>query len=126
MGNQLSKTTPFIGSTQAIIYQSSNHHNIQYNNYCCKKHLFYCCYLCLLNSTLSFCIKRPFSNLSYSTFKQRIVISMHMYTHSHQTMVTETSITSKFWACFFYNMFIILNSNPIHWYNIFLLASFFR
>ena len=54
MGNQLSKTTPFIGSPQAIIYQLSNHHSTQYISYRCKKILFYCCYLCLLNSTLSF------------------------------------------------------------------------
>ena len=54
VGNQLSKTTPFIGSLQAIIYQLSNRHITQYINYHFKKNLFYCCYLCLLNNTLSF------------------------------------------------------------------------
>ena len=54
VGNQLSKTAPFIGSPQAVIYQLSNRHSTQYINYHCKKKLFYCYYLCLLNSTLSF------------------------------------------------------------------------
>ena len=50
---------------------------------------------------------------------------MHMHTHGHQTLVTETSKTNNFWARSFYNMFLSLNSNPIQEYNIFLLASFF-
>ena len=50
---------------------------------------------------------------------------MRMCTHGRQTMVTETSETTNFWARFFYNMFLrILNSNPIQQYNIFLLANF--
>ena len=48
---------------------------------------------------------------------------MCMWTRGHQTMVTETSKMINFWDRFVYNM-IILDSNPIHWYNIFLLASF--
>ena len=44
---------------------------------------------------------------------------MHMRTGGHQTMVTETSKTINFWDHFVYN-----TSNPIHQYNVFLLASF--
>ena len=52
---------------------------------------------------------------------------MRMCTHGHQTMVTETSKTINFWGCFIYNMVIrILDSTPIHRYNIFLLTSFLR
>ena len=52
---------------------------------------------------------------------------MRMHTHGREMMVTETIKTTKFWAHFFYNMFLrILNSNPIQQYNDFLLASFFK
>ena len=50
---------------------------------------------------------------------------MHMHTRGHQMMVIETSKTINFWGRFVYNMVgYILDSNPIHRYNIFLLASF--
>ena len=48
---------------------------------------------------------------------------MHMRTRGHQTMVIETNKTINFWGRFVYSM-VILDNNPIHRYNIFLLASF--
>ena len=38
----------------AVSCTVSNRHSTQYINYRCKKNLFYCCYLCLLNGILSF------------------------------------------------------------------------
>ena len=81
----------------------------QYINYCCKNHLHYFCFLCLSNSAISFLQKGighkpvfiPLSNKG----QQHACVSM--YTHGHQTMVIETSKTTKFWACLFYNMFYI-------------------
>ena len=81
IGNQLSKTTPFIGSPQAIIYQLSNRHSTQYINYRCKKIYFtvvICIYLIVL---YLFCIKRSFSNLSLFHF-QTNDSDMHAYVHS--------------------------------------------
>ena len=71
--NQLSKTTLFIRSRQTIVYQLSNCHSPQYINYHCKKNLFYCCYLCVLDSTLTLLHKAivcnpvfiPLSNKGY-------------------------------------------------------------
>ena len=105
-GNQLSETAPFIGSPQTITYQLSNRHSTQYINHRCKKNLFYYFHLCLLNSILCFCIKPSLSNLSSFHFQQRIAIRMRLRAHGHQMMVTETSKTTNFWACFFYNMFL--------------------
>ena len=51
---------------------------------------------------------------------------MRMHTCGYQVTVTETSKTINFWGRFVYNMVNILDSNPIHWYNIFLLTSFLR
>ena len=48
---------------------------------------------------------------------------MRMRTRGHQTMVTETSKTMNFWGRFVHNM---LDSNPIHRYNIFLVTIFLR
>ena len=47
---------------------------------------------------------------------------MHMHTHGHQTMVTETSKKTNFKAHFVYNTFLLF-SNSIHWY-ISLLTSY--
>ena len=73
----------------------------------------------------------------HSTFKQsivickdtRVVMCMHMHTHGHQTMVKEASKTTTFEPISFithFHIVIVSYSNPIHRYNIFLLASFFR
>ena len=47
-----------------------------------------------------------------------------MRTRGHQMMVTNTTKRINFWGRFVYNMVsYILDSNPIHRYNIFLLVS---
>ena len=111
---------------QEINYQKPCH-STQYINYRCKKNIFYCFYLCLLKSTLSFLHKNDHSQTYLrSTFIQRIAIHMRMHTHGPQMMVTEISKTTNFWAHFFYNMFLYWIVNPIHQYNVILLASFFQ
>ena len=49
---------------------------------------------------------------------------MHMHTHVHQMMVTEINKTINFWGHFILLHGYILDSNPIHRYNVFLLKSF--
>ena len=51
---------------------------------------------------------------------------MCMHTRGHQMIATETSKTMSFRCRFIYNMGYILDSNPIHLYNVFLLTSFLR
>ena len=58
------------------------------------------------------------------TFKQSKAMHIHMQTQGCQTLVTKTSKTTIFELISLYD-FILLN-NPIHQYNIFLLASFFQ
>ena len=71
--------------------------------------VFYCCYLCLLNSRLYL-----FSiTCLCSAFKQSIMICMCMCTHGHQMMVTETNKTTNFYASFFYNMFLYWKVIPL-------------
>ena len=105
VGNQLSKTIPFSGSPQAIIYQLSNHHSTQYITYRCQK-IYFTVVICVyLIVSYLFCIKWLFSNL-FSFHFQSIVICMHMCTHDHLMMVTETSKTTKIFTHFFDNMFL--------------------
>ena len=69
-GNQLSKTTPFIGSPQAIIYQLSNRHSTQYIIIIVSKICFtvICVYLIV---PYLFCIKQLLSNLSSFHFQPK-------------------------------------------------------
>ena len=50
---------------------------------------------------------------------------MHMRTYHHHRMMIETSKTTNFPACFFYNIFYI-GEETYYRYNFFVLASFFR
>ena len=106
MQNQLPKFIPLIGP-----------HRLQYTNnrlaIACSMSIIV---LRIINFTVVLCvhvtvlylfyIKRWFTNLFHSTFKQRIAICMRMRTHGHQTMVTETRKTINFWGRFVYNMVI--------------------
>ena len=76
---------------------------------------FTCVYLMVL---YLFCIKRLFSTCFCSTFKQKIVICMRMCTHGHQTMVTEPAKKSTLGPFLLWHV-SILNSNPVHRYNLF-------
>ena len=99
-GSQLSKTSPFIGSPQGIIYRLSNHHS---STSIAVIRIIYFTVLCVYVLVLYLLdLKWLFTNLFHSTFEQRIVIHMHMSTCSHQIMVTETSKTTNFKACFFF------------------------
>ena len=52
---------------------------------------------------------------------------MCTHTHDHQTMVTETSKTTNFWARFLYIQHaFIFSINSLYWYSIFLLARFLQ
>ena len=118
-GNQLSKTTPFIGSPQAIIYQLSSRHSTQYINYHCKKNLFYYCYLYLLFNTVSFLhkaitLKPVFIPKDTDTHAYAMVVKRWWQKPAKQPTFGPVS----FITC-------LLNSNPIQQYNVFLLANFF-
>ena len=110
MGNQLSITAPFIGSPQSIMYQLLDRHSTQYTNYH-KKNPFYC-YLYLINNTMFSAWSNHSQTCVSSTFKQRIVIRMHMHTRGHQTMVTKTSKTTNLCSCFLYNMSLFWKAIP--------------
>ena len=108
-GNQLSKTVPFIGSPQAIIYQLSNRHSTQYIIIVVSK-ICYTVVICVyLIVPYLFCIKQSLSNLSSFHFQTKhsdTHASTHSWSSNNAYMVTETSKTINFWACFFYNMFL--------------------
>ena len=94
---------------QAIIHQLSTHHSQQYITYPYNKNLFYYC-------SLRFIVVLPYvfyiidcsQTCSLSTFKQRIVIHMHICTHGGQTIVTDTSKIADLWTCYFCNTVFIL------------------
>ena len=94
-------------------------------------HTYVVCCRCLATNKPSYTvwvvviIVRSLYHYVHTTFKQKIVIRMCMCTRGHQTMITKTSKVVNFWGRFFYNM-VILDNNPIHQYNIFLLTSFFE
>ena len=92
------------------IYQLSNRHSTQYINYRCKKIYFtvvICVYLIVL---YFFCIKQSLSNLSsfyFSFYFQPMDSDMHAHAHSWPSSDgTETSKTTNFQACFFYNIYL--------------------
>ena len=111
----------FMGSHLSKLHHLSDPHRLSYTNYritlvsstyinyCCKNNLLYCCSLCLHNSAISFqhkaIVHKPVFIKWLFTFKQRILIHMHMCTCGCQAMVTETSKTTNFWACFFETCF---------------------
>ena len=72
-----------------------------------------------------YCIFSTQHDSSYSTFKQRITIHMCIHTCGCLMMATESNKPTSHWAHFFTTRFLLV-SNPIHQYNMFLLASFFR
>ena len=51
---------------------------------------------------------------------------MRMHTHGHQTMVTESSKTTNFWAHFFYNMFLYWLTIPFIGITFFYSQVYFR
>ena len=68
---------------QSVKASYATGHSTQYINYHCKKNLFYCCYLCLLNSALSFLHKAIDLNSNLSSFHfQPKDTDTHAYAHS--------------------------------------------
>ena len=80
-GKSIIKNHTIIRSRQAIIYQLTNHHSILYINNCCKKNLFYCCYLSLLNSIQSFLRKAIVLKPVFIPL-QTMDNDTHVYVHS--------------------------------------------
>ena len=128
MGNQVLKTAPFIRFPQAIIYQLSNHHSQQYINYHFNNSLCYCCSLYLAMYVIAlylFHIKWLFINL-FSFHIQTKYSDTHAYVYSWSPNDGDRNQQkTNFWACFFCNIFILVN-NLIHWYNIFYWQVHFR
>ena len=125
VGNQLSKSEPFIRLPQALIanYQipiaSSTSITV-------VRIIYFTVVLCVYVVVLYFFwLKGLFTNLVSFHFQTQNR-DMHVYVHAWSPNNSDrTSKTIHFWACFFYNIFILV-SNPIHWYNVFLLTSLFQ
>ena len=101
-------------------HHSSDSHRLSYTNYqtaialstsiIIVRKIYFNAVICVYLVVLYlFCIKQSLSNL-FSFHFQTKHSNTHAPTHSWSSnnayMVTETSKTINFWACFFYNMFL--------------------
>ena len=104
------------------IHQLLTCHSQQYINYHCEKSLFYCYSFCVCNSTISFQHKGNLFPFHFQTKDS----NMYVYAHSWSPNDgNRNQQNSQLLSLFLLQHALVLVSNPIHQYNIFLLASFF-
>ena len=96
-------------------------------SYCYKKNLFYCCSLCLCNSTLSWLHKGLFINLFLFDIQIRDS-DVYVYAQSWLPSVGDRNQwNNQLLVLFFYNMSLFcLAILRIYWYNIFCCQDIFR
>ena len=123
----MSKTTSFYCFPEGYNTSSLSCLTQQYINYHCRKNLFYCCSLCLRNSSTCFLHTAIVHKPILFHFQTK---DSNMYVYAHPLSPNDgdrNQQNNQLLSPFLYNTFLYwLISNPIHWYNMFLLASFFR